>query len=135
MRLVARWGAAVAVSAAGFALAWWVCQGLIGADEGVSLAIAGAVLAILLAVAAWWAPQGADSGGTSGGGPEQPPPAVDKTGNATTPSAEDRSGNVTNTISGGTQHGPVLQGRDFTGLTFGSSPAPPASPPEDPGAG
>ena len=26
MRLVARWGVAVAVSAAGFALAWWVCQ-------------------------------------------------------------------------------------------------------------
>ena len=26
-------------------------------------------------------------------------------------------GNVTNTISGGTQYGPVLQGRDFAGLT------------------
>jgi len=39
-------------------------------------------------------------------------------------------GNVTNTISGGAQHGPVLQGRDFTGLTFGSAPAapPPAAP-------
>jgi hypothetical protein len=42
------------------------------------------------------------------------------------------SGNVTNTISGGTQHGPVLQGRDFTGLTFGSPPVPP--PAQDPGA-
>jgi hypothetical protein len=30
--------------------------------------------------------------------------------------------NVTNVISGGTQHGPVLQGRDFTGLTFGAAP-------------
>jgi hypothetical protein len=38
-------------------------------------------------------------------------------------------GDVTNTISGGTQHGPVLQGRDFTGLTFGS-PAAPARDPE-----
>jgi hypothetical protein len=36
-------------------------------------------------------------------------------------------GNVTNVISGGTQHGPVLQGRDFSGITFGASPpAPPA---------
>jgi len=33
-------------------------------------------------------------------------------------------GDVANTISGGTFHGPVLQGRDFTGLTFGP-PAPP----------
>jgi hypothetical protein len=30
-------------------------------------------------------------------------------------------GGVTNTISGGTQHGPVFQGRDFTGdITLGS---------------
>ena len=43
-------------------------------------------------------------------------------------------GNVTNTISGGTQYGPVLQGRDFTGpLTFGAITAPPSpvSPPND----
>ena len=32
-------------------------------------------------------------------------------------------GNVTNTISGGTQHGPVLQGRDFSNITFGAAPA------------
>jgi hypothetical protein len=37
------------------------------------------------------------------------------------------SGDVTNTISGGIQHGPVLQGRDFTGLTFGAPPS--AAPP------
>jgi hypothetical protein len=30
------------------------------------------------------------------------------------------SGDVTSTISAGTFHGPVLQGRDFSGLTFGS---------------
>jgi tetratricopeptide (TPR) repeat protein len=39
-------------------------------------------------------------------------------------------GAVTNTISGGTQHGPVLQGRDFSGITFS---APPVPAPEDPG--
>ena len=68
MRLVARWGVAVVVSAAGFALAWWVCQERIRLDEGISLGIAGAVLAVLVAVAAWWAPRGADSGESGGGG-------------------------------------------------------------------
>ena len=37
----------------------------------------------------------------------------------------EKIGNVTNTVSGGVQHGPVLQGRDFTNLTFGATPAPP----------
>ena len=32
------------------------------------------------------------------------------------------AGSVSNTISGGIQHGPVLQGRDFTGLTFNAGP-------------
>lgn len=68
MRLVARWSVAVVVSAAGFALAWWVCDKLIGLDEGVSLGIAGAVVAVLVAVAAWWAPRDADGGGSDDGG-------------------------------------------------------------------
>jgi hypothetical protein len=34
-------------------------------------------------------------------------------------------GNVTNTISGGIQRGPVLQGRDFSNVTFGAAPAVP----------
>jgi hypothetical protein len=38
-------------------------------------------------------------------------------------------GNVTNTISGGTQYGPVLQGRDFSNITFGATPATPPVPP------
>ena len=41
---------------------------------------------------------------------------------------------VTNAIAGGTFHGPVVQGRDFTGLTFGSAaPAPPPRSPQDDG--
>jgi hypothetical protein len=40
------------------------------------------------------------------------------------------SGNVANTVSGGTQYGPVLQGRDFTGLTFGSPATRAAQPPD-----
>jgi hypothetical protein len=38
-------------------------------------------------------------------------------------------GNVTNTISGGNQYGPVLQGRDFTNITFGAPQAAPPVPP------
>ena len=43
--------------------------------------------------------------------------------------------NVVNTVSGGTQYGPVLQGRDFSGLTFGfPTVRPPAPPAHDPSA-
>ncbi|MET7477553.1 hypothetical protein ABZT17_24730 [Streptomyces sp. NPDC005648] len=34
-------------------------------------------------------------------------------------------GSVHNTITGGTQHGPVFQGRSFSRLTFGGSGTPP----------
>ncbi|MFD0417980.1 hypothetical protein [Streptomyces sp. NPDC127108] len=37
-------------------------------------------------------------------------------------------GDVSNTISDGTFHGPVLQGRDFTGISFTTPPPPPAAP-------
>lgn len=40
------------------------------------------------------------------------------------------SGNVTNRISGGTQQGPILQGRDFTHVTFGAAQV--AQPPVPP---
>ncbi|MGA5703688.1 hypothetical protein [Peterkaempfera bronchialis] len=39
------------------------------------------------------------------------------------------SGSVHNRISGGTQHGPVLQGQNFSDITFTTAP-PPASTPE-----
>jgi hypothetical protein len=41
------------------------------------------------------------------------------------------TGAVRNTISGGTFRGPVVQGRDFTGLSFGASPG--AAPADAPG--
>ncbi len=43
----------------------------------------------------------------------------------------EKTGDVTSTISGGTFSGPVLQGRDFAGLTFGTAPAAPAPRPGD----
>ncbi|GHF36629.1 hypothetical protein [Streptomyces griseosporeus] len=33
-------------------------------------------------------------------------------------------GSVTNTVSGGTQNGPVIQGRDFANLAFTTAPSP-----------
>jgi hypothetical protein len=39
-----------------------------------------------------------------------------------------KEGDVHNTISGGNQYGPVLQGRDFSGLSFSTPPPPPAAP-------
>jgi hypothetical protein len=38
---------------------------------------------------------------------------------------------VTNTISGGIQRGPVLQGQNFSSITFGAAPPSP-SPPQEP---
>ena len=38
-----------------------------------------------------------------------------------------RQGGNVYTISGGTQYGPVLQGQNFSGITFGATPAPPTS--------
>jgi high-affinity Fe2+/Pb2+ permease len=98
MRLFVRWGAVIAVSAAGFALAWWVCQELTKLDEGVSLGIAGAVLAVLLAVGAWWAPWEADSGESDDAGRKQAVPLRQK------------AGDVENTIRGGTLSGPGISG-------------------------
>jgi len=53
--MVVRWGVAVAISAVAFALSWWICQGHVHLDEGAALGVAGAVLAVVLAVSGWWA--------------------------------------------------------------------------------
>ncbi|MGY5106258.1 hypothetical protein [Streptomyces sp. 900105245] len=43
-------------------------------------------------------------------------------------------GTVNNTIRGGIQHGPVLMGRDFSGLSFTTQPPPPSPPVAQPTA-
>ncbi|WBB64596.1 hypothetical protein O7599_23315 [Streptomyces sp. WMMC500] len=43
------------------------------------------------------------------------------------PLPDDGAGTVTNIVSGGTQYGPVVQGRDFSDITFNTPPPPPAS--------
>lgn len=55
MRWAVRWGAVIVSSSVVFAGAWWACQWLAGLDEGASLGIAGAVLAVFVPAAAWWA--------------------------------------------------------------------------------
>jgi hypothetical protein len=74
MNVVARWGVAVGVSAAAFAVSWWACQARAGLDEGAALGVAGAVLAVVLAVAAWWAareqPDGPGAGDRAGQDPQ-----------------------------------------------------------------
>lgn len=55
MHPMARWGLAIAASGAAFALAWWLCQERVRLDEGAALGVTGAVLAVVLAVAGWWA--------------------------------------------------------------------------------
>lgn len=67
MRLVARWGLAVGVSAAAFAVSWWVCQNQVHLDESVSLGVAGVVLALVLAVSSWWAARERRGGNNAAG--------------------------------------------------------------------
>lgn len=67
MRLVARWGLAITISAAAFALSWWVCQERVRLDETVALGVAGAVLVLVLAVAGWWAAREPRGEGHTGG--------------------------------------------------------------------
>jgi hypothetical protein len=67
MRLMTRWGLVIVVGGAAFAVSWWVCQEQIGLDETAALAVAGAVLAVVLAVAGWWAVR--EHPGSGAGGP------------------------------------------------------------------
>jgi tetratricopeptide (TPR) repeat protein len=55
MGIVARWIVAVTGSVVAFAVAWWICGGPLHLDEGVSLGVAGAMLAIVLGFLYWWA--------------------------------------------------------------------------------
>jgi hypothetical protein len=60
MRLFVRWGTAAIISLLAFAASWWLSEGIMGLNEGAALGIAGALLAVVLAVAGWRA--GTDSG-------------------------------------------------------------------------
>lgn len=102
MGLMARWGVAVLSSAAAFALSWWVCEGIAGLDEGTAIGVASAVLAVVLAMAAWWAARERPSGGRWS-----------------------RPQTVTNTVVGG--H--LRQVRNVTGSVSASATGPPGTVP------
>ena len=71
MGVAVRWMVAIVMSVAAFALAWWACSVFMHLDEGISLGIAAAVIAIIMTITAWWAGRerpGSESGGGSGGG-------------------------------------------------------------------
>lgn len=55
VRVIVRWGVATSASLVVFALAWWVCQSKVRLDESAALGVAGAALAVVLAVTGWWA--------------------------------------------------------------------------------
>jgi hypothetical protein len=66
MRWVVRWGAVVVLSLVVFAVVWWACQGPGGLNEGAALGIAGAVLAVFVPVAAFWATRERQDAGDAG---------------------------------------------------------------------
>lgn len=62
MTRTSRWLITIAISAGTFPLAWWIGLQL-GQHSDVSLAVAGAATAVVLAPLAWWAGRERDSGG------------------------------------------------------------------------
>jgi hypothetical protein len=108
MRQIVRWSAAGLVTLIAFAVPAWISAAIILPaiikDPGIRWGIAGSVGVALAGLAALWG----HSFATAAVQPHEATSECDR--HATT-----RSGNVSNEISGGILHGPVMQGRDFTG--------------------
>ncbi len=117
MRALARWAVALLVSAAAFTGTWYACSRLAGLDAGTSWAIAGAVLAAVLAVAGWQA--------------GREPAAAPAPGAATAVTAGDRS-----PATAGNNTGVIISGdvRDTT-ITIGAGDKRPLAPAPPPAAG
>jgi hypothetical protein len=121
-----RWFVAGLVTAMTFGLATWIAGALLlpslmksSADRWVVAAGLGAAMAAFAGLwGHWWAT------------PEnQTPPDEDSDRRGAPVGHSSAPGNVRNEIMGGTQHGPVVQGRDFFGPVL---PGAGATPPEDP---
>ena len=124
-------GAAWCRCGRGAGVVWWLLRGSVAAypamDVGVVVGWSALPLTVVLGVLLGWA----ERSKPGEGGPQAPIVSV-----SNSPGGRAQvDGDVTNTISGGTQHGPLLQGRDFTGLSFGTPipSAPPAGRPEEGG--
>lgn len=120
MRIVSRWSVAVLVTIAAFAVATWICGTLVLTlhDPAIRWGIAGAAGVAVAALAALW--------GHSYATAEHRQPA-EAPGPVQTPAAD--SAMTRNTICGGTFHGPVLQGRDFSTANTASSQVSSTPPP------
>jgi len=102
-----RWAVAVLVTIAAFAVATWICGAFVLPmhDDGVRWGIAGGLGVAVAALAALW--------GHSYATAEDEQPAAEES-----TAAPAGTGRTSNKISGGTFHGPVIQGRDIGALNL-----------------
>jgi hypothetical protein len=127
-----RWAVAVLVTIAAFAAATWVCGAFVLPmhDGGVRWGIAGGLGVAVAALAALWG----HSYATAEHEHEHPDAQ-------TAHAAPARAGRTGNKISGGTFHGPVIQGRDIGTLNLADpatgehAQAPPAAADNPPAEG
>lgn len=120
MEPLVRWLVAGLVTVAAFAGATWICGALalptVMKDGGVRWGVAGSLGVAVAALAALWGHSFATAERAKDAAPlpSAGEPATTVTGPGTT----------RNKISGGTFHGPVIQGRDITGPPIGGSSPP-----------
>ena len=128
MSRTVRWLVAGLVTAVTFSVVAWIAGAVLLPPLMKSstdrLAVAVGLGGAMAALAGLW--------GQSWATRENQAPSSEDAGRGRAPSGRGPApGNVRNEISGGTQHGPVIQGRDFFGPI---SPGATSPPPEDPAA-
>ncbi len=103
MNQIVRWWVAGLVTVVAFAAPTWICATLalpaVIKDPGIRWGIAGALGVAVAALAALWGHSFATS---------------DADRDSTPTSTGANSSDTLNQISGGIQHGPIIQGRDFS---------------------
>jgi len=116
-----RWPLATLVTVAAFSVVTWTCGTLILPhvmnDPTIRWGMAGGLGTAVAALAALWGHSYATAHRSRSATSSSPGPAPE--------GSSAGSGNVRNQISGGSQRGPVFQGRDFPGsMTFGGPSKP-----------
>lgn len=121
---VMRWLVAVVVTVAAFALVTWICGVLIlqsmMKDSGIRWGTAGACGVAVAALAALW-------GNSFASAERSKDPVCVGVNRAAPPAATTGLGKTRNSITGGTFHGPVIQGRDISGIPPAAVPLAPDS--------
>jgi hypothetical protein len=123
-----RWLVAGLTTIAGFAVTAWICGALVLPmvlqDGGARWGVAGGLGAAVAALAALWG-QSFATAGEPGEGARPGGAAA-----STTTTTAIRPGDTRNTISGGSFHGPVIQGRDISGPGVGGGIEPRVTDPD-----